>query len=1449
MKKEAKQGRPLCRMLGTALAVWAVLLGVVWCARKWGSAVVFLLFALLAVGGAVVFLLRHGHGRFLRRGCAAACVLSLCLSLLPVQAAAVSGSLSDTNIGMSDVLTEGTAPSGSSGSGGTGSSGGWTASGTTITGSVKPGYTSETSGCTDKTTTYYYFSSATTTLTLTNNSGEAAILSFSYTAPDPGTISIDGGAAQKSGGTFSKELGVGESVSVALTTVSSPDSTTDTLNQEKYAASTSLRDVSLQPLDADASVTLLPAIRGGSYTAKTGSVDLTVGETYTYPISTEYTFTVAVEEGYIFDGWYLNDVNVSRDTTYSCSFSGDNNTIQPKFGLDPEVNPFLSIATVIGSDEMSDAFLEVDEDFIHIAAGCRSTTAGDSTINNDYGPQETFPYREWTSDGSAIQSSWSGEIEGDNQIDLGYSNARAWLYSDVIRIKAIQPCVLTFDLSLAISPLTKGLFADASSFPNAGVHAYYYATNLSSVNTSTITANGTQIPTGEQEANYTGQQRVVLSEGDYLYIYCIAEALNSSLRSNGYVTDTATYSATISGVTIEKNETTYTLTVGNQDNTGAALDAGSVRLNGVVQSVSNGSYTTEMSGGAAITLTAGTAPSGYTFIGWHNATTGEYRYEAEYDLALTQSMDVYALYVPAMTITTGGANGYESATYAYRNLSGATVTPNGQYVARNSDCTAFYTTLADAFAGTDTVVLLAGDTISGDLTIPTGKTLVIPYRLADPGSVEPEQVTSPATMTNYCAVTYTGGTLTVDGTLVVSGAQAGNSPMGVTSGGIGYLAMDDSADMTVNGVLSVSGLIRGGSRITVNSGADVYELMVIADFRSLLLTESFLRKEQVFPFNNFYIKNIEEVPVTYYAGADLYARYSMRLQGMDTNTTENIPVIAASDALFNVTQGTFTKTFDLSTDKTTYCLDEGAVGSTGNFSITMTYSKSGISQTMTVDTADYIVPLNAGFQIQVDGNLTVNSDFKFLPGAVLSVGETGTCTVASGKNVFFYRLNDYDNRRGGSGTTYQGFGSSGYPVSARNFPAGGYSHPNINTVGSARLNVDGQMIVNGGLYVTDMLCEAAYSSGYKDNGYNVLTGTGTIDFSNASTSTTYVEEGMQASGSNDPQYVQVTVTPIAGLLRDAAADDPASYFAFSAGRVYYGAYRPVDGGIYVWSNTPFTQVATIYTSEGAGQSFITLADAVEEYNVNDGGYIQLTADVKEGVTIGENVYLDLAGHTLDGTVTITDGTLYGMDSTTDNYNGEKAGTITTVTGTPEAVFQTDDIKSDDANKYYRYVAIPDNDGGYSFHRFNISVTGYRFELATNTPECALFFIAQFRGDEAVLEYLQSLGITLTENNQAFSDSVQIADGADSPMLNKTDNGYSFEAYLLRAFSENNQDRYTDPIEAVAVATFEGDNNFTSEPQSLSYLDAWNKVDKITPEHQERLDAFLANLGINTEPDT
>lgn len=1427
------------------------------------------------------------HEGVLKRGMALLCTATLALSLVIVPAdAAVAGRLTDTSIGLSDTFTEGGAPT--SGTNPSASTASWVPDGTTVTGKVTPGYASVTTkgdGCSSDTTEYFYRTSASSTLTITNNSGETGTLSFDYSAPASGTTLTVDGTAKTNAGSFSKELAAGGTVTVKLTTPANPAKTTNTQSAADYAASVTLSNLLLKPVDSNTDVTLSPVTVGGSYTAKVGTTVLTEGNTYTNKATTEYTFTATVSPNYVFDGWYVNGTRVATTTTMTRAFP-ENSTVEARF-VEDALYSIVSLSD--GAAGTKADYVEVNSSYIHLVGTVEKphsyhTNVGDLTKNNSYGDPTPFPDVQWsTTSATAIQSSTSGTATGDHQAEMGYSQAAAQIYSDIIRVKCLQNCVITFDCSMSaktINILNKGDKDD-----RYGVFLYYYTSTSASASADTIKASGTAAVSGPQ--SQTGSAKgtsVVVNEGEYLYLYAYAWTRYDErfVFDKGYATDNYSYTAKISNFTVTPNTTEYTFTTGNIDNTGAQLKSGSVKINGTAQSVSSGSYTASMAGGSVLTLTPGTAPTGYVFIGWYNAIDNTYLYtSSEYEVTMSKDYTVYPIYVPVMTITTGGTNGYESASYTYTNLSKQTVTPNGQYVARNAACTAFYTTLAEAFEKESTVFLLAGDTINGDLTIPAGKTLVIPDRLADPGPTaldNPEQTTVSSGISSYCKVTFNGN-LTVNGALVVNGVQS-SAASGRADGGIGFLSMPSSSTVTVNsgGVLCGFGEIRGGT-ITAKSGAVVREFMEISDKRAVLVMKNINDKKSskgVFPFSNFSVKTIES-PVTYETGAKLYAQYSVLLEG-GNGSTGAIPLIGPDGALFNLTAGTMTKSFDLATDKTIYRVDEGGSVTTGGFKLNLDFAVGGMSDKVVINTTEYWMPLNAGFDIRTAGKLTMASSFKFLPGACLSVEETGTCTIAAGQNLMFYRLNDYDTRGIGTSTYQKGYSSKAYPVNATNLPGGGYKHPTLATVGSARLNVDGKMIVNGGLYVSDELVKysaqgitytetvngvektrteinGAYFTTY-DNGYNVLTGTGSVDMSSADTSTGKIYEAMTAANTNDPAFDEITITPIAGLKLDSVEDTPGNYSAFTSKNTYYGAYRPYDGGIYVWG-TEIPEVAVIIGEGNDTRTYMTLADAVVAYAGT--GYIQMIADSTEpGFTIDRDVYLDLNGHTVQANLTIGAGkTLYGMDCKTDDYDDSDAGKITgTVSGTVAPVVQTT-LKPDSEYSYHRYVAIQ-NGSELSFHRFNISVTGYRFELSSITPEGALFFLGKFRGDSTARGSLQSVGFTLSDSNgtiatPSFALPADVStipvvatedEASDSMVVFKAPDTYLFEVYLIRALDKENPTTYQNQFGAVATVTFNNNESWTSEKRKLSYLEAWQNVNasEIGDEDKARLNAFLRDLG-------
>lgn len=1494
MKSEGKKTPSPLRYLCGILAVWTVLIGFSkFAGGRAGSGSIRIPAAallLIVIPAAVIAISRFGtlcaymrsHSGALRRGTALLCALALSLSAFTLPAeAAVSGSLSDANIGWSEsAISAGTPGKGTATSKTASSS--WAANGTQITGTVTPAESSETSGgggCGGSTTTYYYSSEATSTLTITNQSAEKSLLTFSYTVPSAGTLTIDG-TAQTKASSFSKPLDPNGTVLIKLTTQAKPASSASS-NPSAYAASATLSNLSLTSLNRDISVTFAQPAHG-SYTVKAGSTTLNVGETYTKPVSTTYTLSARADANYVFDGWYVNDTKVSVAAAYTTAFS-DDCTVEARFAEDP----LFSVIQMSDPAADKSAYVEASSSYYHNEKGSYHTNVGDTSANNSYGAHTYFPYSTWSASNGAIQSSESGTATGDNQTTWGYSQASATLYSDIIRVKCKENCIITFDSSMNAQSVS---ISNSNSSDNQyGVFLYYYTTASASANANTIKTNGTAAIEGSKKTSGSANTRVVVNKGEYLYLHAYAKTRKDKMTNSGYETDNYTYNATISNFTVTPNTTEHTFTTGNRDNTGTVLKSGSVKINGTAQGVSSGTYSYKAADNATLTLTPGTAPTGYTFIGWHNVTDNVYDYtNSTYTVKMTKDYEVNPIYVPAMTITAGGANGYGSADYQYKSLSGQMVTPNGQYVARNADCSKFYTDLNTAFSDTNTVFLLAGDTFNGSLTIPTGKTLVIPDRLADsgPAASQPEQVTSSAGISSYCKVTLNGN-LTVNGKLVVNGMQS-STANGRAAGGIGYLSLSDSAAVTVSsgGELCGYGQIRGGS-ISAENGSTVRELMEISDRRAALVMKEIDDKKssmRVFPFSNFSIKTIES-PVTYASGAKLYAQYSVMLEG-NNHSAGAVLIFGPSGALFNLTQGSMTKSFDLAADKTVYRLNEGGQMSTGSFQLDVKFGVSGYgSTTITIKSQEYWMPLNAGFDLRTAGDMTVNSDFKFLPGASLSVEKGGTCTVASSAKLLFYRLNDYDTRGIGNGTYQKGYSAKVYPVNATNLPGGGYTHPKLDTVGSARLNVDGEMIVNGGLYVSDELVSQsnqgftgtepvdgvnktrqeinqAYFKLYP-NGYNVLTGTGSINMTTALTNSN-VNEAMTSQNTNDPAWAKIPISPIKGLKADATADTPENYQSLNTQATYYGVYRP--GNFYVWT-TEKPEIAKIVGGGNETTTYRSLADAVQAYTAGT-GYIQMLKDSTEpGFTVSQNVTLDLNGKTvtLAGDLTVAEGcTLSGMDSSSKEYAAPSGKIVGKVTGYAPT-YQTPTVTTTDGDTYDRYVAIPGteadgNTPNLSFHHFNISVTGYHFELATgDTPQCALFFIGKFQGDKAAKDYLTKLGFTLkyiADESQDFSypmpGSLNNEVGLDE------EGAYLFEAYLMRSFDKNDAAAYQTKISATAQAIF-GTNVGTqnSETKEWSFQEAWQNAltdpdMDISQAEREILEKFLKDLNIpipNPNPKT
>lgn len=145
----------------------------------------------------------------------------------------------------------------------------------------------------------------------------------------------------------------------------------------------------------------------------------------------------------------------------------------------------------------------------------------------------------------------------------------------------------------------------------------------------------------------------------------------------------------------------------------------------------------------------------------------------------------------------------------------------------------------------------------------------------------------------------------------------------------------------------------------------------------------------------------------------------------------------------------------------------------------------------------------------------------------------------------------------------------------------------------------------------------------------------------------------------------------------------------------------------------------------------------------DGGYVKLLADSAETLVVYEDLYLDLNGFDLTGSVTVAEGaTLYGMDSVTNDYNcSDDYGKIINLNGN-YAIHHKTDI----TGMNLRYLAV-EKDGAVSFHRFFVGVV----YMSLQPSVTGVGYKAIFAGDQMLVDMLdekEAFGFELALQNNA-----------------------------------------------------------------------------------------------------
>lgn len=813
---------------------------------------------------------------------------------------------------------------------------------------------------------------------------------------------------------------------------------------------------------------------------------------------------------------------------------------------------------------------------------------------------------------------------------------------------------------------------------------------------------------------------------------------------------------------------------------------------------------------------------GYRFLGWYNVTEGMYL-----NTASETALNIESNCTITARFASEAAALFETKGHSFDNLNEAVETAQRTQ--------------------SQLITLVNSGTITESYTIPAGITLLIPFDEAKTLYKETPTAThetpEPKAKSFRTLTMAAGSSITLENGAALSvGGQyfaAHGGSKGKMVGPYGHIKMESGSAITVQsgGALYAWGFISGSGSgsgaVTVESGGTVYEWYQVLDFRGGTATSEMIHS--VFPFNQYAVQNVE-VPLTLHTGATETA-YAAIYAGDSVNTA-SVPFIG-SNGLFNLTSGSLTKAYDGSTDRMIYTID----GEAQLNSLILNLAN------LSVNSEDYVLPLtnNMTVNLMSGSKLTVNQTVALLPGVEVTIGRDAELVLSKKKDMYIY---DKDQWGSFCGTGKEEF------IPVPNVPGRtGKRAP----LADAKIDVNGTLTAEGGrtgtpgLYVYHGIYTTA-------SGANICSSDGTGR---------YVQHGTASSDSNTYQYeftggkvfkVKEFKIPVtAAKLKNAdGADKPYTETKDAkAGDTFTYCTCPTCGGG-KWTNTNDLQVAEIDENDGTlVKTYNTLKGAVD--NLKAGQYIKLLHNTTEDIkNITKDIYLDLNGRTVTGDISVTgDYKLYGMDSSTGkSYDVAPSGKIVgKVTGCAPT-YQTPTVKVENVDTYDRYVAISgleaDGTENLSFHHFNISVTGYHFELATgDTPQCALFFIGKFRGDDAAKKYLTKLGFTLkyiADESQDFSypmpESLNNEVGLDE------EGAYLFEAYLMRSFDKNNAAAYQTKISATAQAIF-GTNVGTqnSETKEWSFEDAWTESEglkDLTPEQKAILDKFLKELGITKQ---
>ncbi|MDE6060684.1 MAG: hypothetical protein K2G31_04370, partial [Clostridia bacterium] len=321
-----------------------------------------------------------------------------------------------------------------------------------------------------------------------------------------------------------------------------------------------------------------------------------------------------------------------------------------------------------------------------------------------------------------------------------------------------------------------------------------------------------------------------------------------------------------------------------------------------------------------------------------------------------------------------------------------------------------YYTVEDALEVGGNIVLIGNAFLSHSVTVKSGTTFTLPYR--EDGTFSAYSTLDYATVLRYINprtenLLYTltvksGASITVVGTLAIGGeiGQAGGAYQGHTTGMHSVIELESGTQITVeeNGVVDcMGGFILGEGKLLVGNGGTLKHNFVVRDFGGGTNTVGTYQKGGIAPFNIFDMPNVQ-VAQTVYCGATVIAYCDLYASGKHNTTA--VKIVSTSGALLNLDGGAYITAKHNGAygwDTPTLTISTYGKVTIGSIKLTVT-----MGVTATVDMADVYCPISYIIDLHIYGALSTSNTFKLLPGAHVTVENSGELILNSGAGLTVY---------------------------------------------------------------------------------------------------------------------------------------------------------------------------------------------------------------------------------------------------------------------------------------------------------------------------------------------------------------------------------------------------------------------------------------------------------------